>query len=83
MWWIFNTLAACEAANDAAGDLLPPDTLADGEVAPVQITQRWARPLPLAAGKWALRVKDDMSTPIGATLASAEQLAALSPLDED
>jgi hypothetical protein len=37
MWWVFATKTDADAAQQAATDLLPDDTLVTGQEAPVQI----------------------------------------------
>lgn len=72
IWWVFDALADCEAAELAARAFLGPDTTGSGQIAPVQITDRWADPAQLLDGRWAIPAQPRMTTP---TTAQAREIA--------
>ena len=83
MWWVFiaaNAIAAGQA-QVLAFATLPPDTLFNGQIAPIQYTVRWGNVITLTDGRLAFRLKPGMITPgaVSVTMTDA-QIAALLPV---
>lgn len=76
-WWVFANRSDADAAQLAATDALPDDTLIGGQDAPVQITARWADISTLTDGRFAFPAKPGMLLPGGAV--QIEDVSSLLP----
>lgn len=82
-YWLFATDAEAEAAQDQCFDHVPDNTLSDGQVAPVQVNQRWADVVTTTDGRFGFIAYPKMSMPGNAVTMSDDDFAAIMPKPVD